>query len=190
MFLQNNGNRIKCYQNAIKATYDTRKSQCLCGLPGLLLSSQKLLILPIKFSRILLRSFAEHYFSPLFTFVAFTCFGSDMHFIRPIGPSFFFFSAPLRPALTVSESGRYSRSCQRTASPVSLRLRDVPLRYSTASCAIASVVRPAPPYVTDCGFGPASVPSTSVFFTGVFFGFFFFFLCSLALTLRESPYKS
>ena len=36
MFLQNNGNRIKCYQNAIKATYDTRKSQCLCGFPGLL----------------------------------------------------------------------------------------------------------------------------------------------------------
>ena len=35
MCFQNNGNRIKCYQNAIKATYDTRKSQCLCGLPGL-----------------------------------------------------------------------------------------------------------------------------------------------------------
>ena len=34
MFLQNNGNRIKCYQNAIKATYDARKSQCLCGFPG------------------------------------------------------------------------------------------------------------------------------------------------------------
>ena len=37
MFLQNNGNRIKCYQNAIKATYDARKSQCLCGFPGSLL---------------------------------------------------------------------------------------------------------------------------------------------------------
>ena len=71
-----------------------------------------------------------------------------------------------------------------------LRLRDVPLRCYSASCAIASAVRPAPPQVTDCGFGPASVPSASVFFTGVFFGFFFFFLCSLALTLRENPYKS
>ena len=106
MFLQNNGNRIKCYQNAIKATYDTRKSQCLCGLPGLLLSSQKLLILPIKFSRILLRSFAEHYFSPFFTFFAFTCFGTTVRFLpQPVPLFFFFFSCSatqIRPALTGS----------------------------------------------------------------------------------------
>ena len=132
-----------------------------------------------------------------FSFFYLFCFHklwTDCAFPHATGPSFFLlfflFCCTAPSGAHRVESGRYSRFCQRTACPVPLRLRDVPLRYSTASCAIASAVRPTNIKVTDCGFGPSSVPSASVFFTGVFFGFFFFFPCSLALTLRESPYKS
>ena len=118
-----------------------------------------------------------------FSFFYLFCFHllwNDCAFSPATGPSFFllfFLFCHTDPSGAHRvESGRYPRFCQRTASPVALRLLDVPLRCYSASCAIASAVRPALPYVTDCGFGSASVPSASVFFTGVFFGFFFFCL--------------